>query len=92
MPQPGQSRPVWAASATHDTGITFSRQERTFTHRVEANIDLERQKIVDDLRFAGAVARYTLERRAEIPAQLTNATGDAMTTDGRIAVLVLQRP
>ena len=92
VPQPGQGRPVWVASATHDTGIKFSHEERTFTHRVDANIDLERQKIVDDLRFAGVVARYALEGRAEIPAHLTNATGDAMTTDGRIAVLVLRRP
>jgi len=92
VPQPAQSWPVWVASATHDTGIKFSHEERTFTHRVDANIDLERQKIVDDLRFAGAVARYALEGRAEIPAHLTNATGDALTTDGRIAVLVLQRP
>jgi hypothetical protein len=92
VPQPGQGRPVWVASATHDTGIKFSHEERTFTHRVDANIDLERQKIVDDLRFSGAVARYALEGRAEIPAHLTNATGDAMTTDGRIAVLVLRHP
>lgn len=92
LPQLNSGRPVWVASATHDIGIKFSREERTFTHRVEADIDLERQKIVDDLRFAGAVERYALEGRAGIPPQLTNATGDAMTTDGRIAVLVLRRP
>jgi hypothetical protein len=92
LSQLNQGRPVWAASATHDIGIKFSREERTFTHSVDADIDLERQKVVDDLRFAGAVERYALERRAGIPPQLTNATGDAMTTDGRIAVLVLRRP
>jgi LssY C-terminus len=92
LSQLNQDRPVWAASATHDIGIKFSREERTFTHSVDADIDLERQKVVDDLRFTGAVERYALERRAGIPPQLTNATGDAMTTDGRIAVLVLRRP
>ena len=40
---------LWAASATHDIGIKFAREERTFTHRVEQAIDLERQKVVDDL-------------------------------------------
>ncbi len=89
--QAHDGRPVWAASATHDIGIKFARAERTFTHRVEADIDLERQKIVDDLRFAGAIERSALARRVGIATQLTNATGDTMTTDGRVAVLVLRR-
>lgn len=87
-----QGRPVWAGSATHDIGIKFAKAERTFTHRVETDIDLERQKVVDDLWFAGAVARYALAGRVGVPAQVTNATGDAMTTDGKVAVLVLFRP
>jgi hypothetical protein len=89
--QTHDGRPLWAASATHDIGIKFARAERTFTHRVETDIDLERQKIVDDLRFAGVLERSAFARRVGIPATLTNATGDAMTTDGRVAVLVLRR-
>ena len=89
--QAHEGRPLWAASATHDIGIKVARAERTFTHRVEADIDLERQKIVDDLRFAGVLERAGFARRVGIPATLTNATGDAMTTDGRVAVLVLRR-
>jgi hypothetical protein len=92
VPQTYQGRPVWAASATHDIAIKFAREERTLTHRVEENIDLERQKVVDDLRFAGVVARYALAGRVGVPAQMTNATGDAMTTDGKLAVLVVFRP
>ena len=85
-----QGQPVWAASATHDIGIKFAREERTFTHRVEQAIDLERQKVVDDLRFAGSVAGYALESRPGVPTQLTNATGDVMATDGKVAVVVLR--
>ncbi len=85
-----QGAPVWIASATHDVGVKFVRQERTFTHRVETDIDIERQKIVDDLRFAGAIARYTLAERRDVPSRVMNATEDPMTTDGRIAVIVLQ--
>ena len=82
--------PVWIASATHDVGVKFVRQERTFTHRVETDIDIERQKIVDDLRFAGAIARFTLAERSDVPSRVMNATEDPMTTDGKIAVIVLQ--
>ena len=85
-----QGAPVWIASATHDVGVKFVRQERTFTHRVETDIDVERQKIVDDLRFAGAIARYTLAERSDVPSRVMNATEDPMTTDGRIAIIVLQ--
>ena len=84
-------RTVWAASATHDVGIKFSRSERTFTHRVETDIDLERQKVVDDLRFAGFVQRFVYASRPSVPARLVNATDDEMTTDGRVAVIDLSR-
>jgi hypothetical protein len=91
LAQPHQGAPVWVASATHDVGVKFVREERTFTHRVETDIDIERQKIVDDLRFAGSIARYGLAPRSDVPSRLMNATDDAMTTDGRVAVVVLQR-
>jgi hypothetical protein len=42
------------------------------------------------LRFAGSVAGYALESRPGVPTQLTNATGDVMTTDGKVAVVVLR--
>ena len=90
VPDTHQGQPVWAASATHDIGIKFAREERTFTHRVEQTIDLERQKVVDDLRFAGSVTGFALESRPGVPTQLTNATGDTMTTDGKVAVVVLR--
>ena len=89
MPQLHQGKPVWAASATHDVGIKFVRQERTFTHRVETDIDLERQKVIDDVRFTGAVSRFGMVSRQDVPAKMVNATDDAMTSDGRVAVLVL---
>ena len=89
-PETYQGQPVWAASATHDIGIKFAREERTFTHRVEQDIDLERQKIVDDLRFTGSIVGYALESRPGVPTELSNATGDVMTTDGKVAVVVLR--
>src|SRR5262249_54125514 len=41
-------RQLWAAAATHDIGVKFAAAERTFTHRVESQIDLEREKIAND--------------------------------------------
>jgi LssY C-terminus len=81
---------VWIGAATHDIGIKFATEERSFTHAVDARIDLERQKVVDDLRFARAVGPATFMERPSVPAQMVNATQDSMQTDGRIAILTFR--
>jgi hypothetical protein len=87
-PATWQGRPVWIAAATHDIGVKFVRQERTFTHQVDSRIDLERQKILDDLRFTRAFQPATLVDRPSVPQRTENATLDLMETDGRIAVMI----
>ena len=89
-PQTWQGRDAWLGAATHDVGIKFVSQERSFTHAIETSIDLERQKIVDDLAFAGATARAALADRPSVPARSENATHDPVQTDGRIAVMILR--
>ncbi len=84
-----QGRPVWLAAATHDIGISFSDAERTFIHRIDPRVDLERQKVVDDLHFAGHVAGIQMMERPAVPRRGANATGDPVETDGRIAVILL---
>jgi LssY C-terminus len=90
--RPGEfrGRPIFLAAATQDVGIFFSAQERTFTHRIESRIDLERDKIVDDLAFAGAVKLSTVVDRPRVSRSGTNAAGDRIETDGAIAALVLR--
>jgi len=82
-------KPVWAVAATHDTGINFSEADRTFIHRIDALIDREREKVVDDLLFTGRVKAFELVDRPQVPRQTHNATGDSIETDGRMAVLLL---
>ncbi len=82
--------PVWACSATHDSGIDLRQETFTFIHRVESNIDLERSKLVDDLVFTGRVKQLTYVDRPKAPRSFHNATGDAIVTDGRMAVLSMQ--
>jgi hypothetical protein len=84
----GQS--VWVIAATHDTGIDFSEQNRTFIHKIDSQIDRERAKVVNDLLFTGRVKSVALVERPAVPQHGQNATGDAVETDGKMAVLVLQ--
>ncbi len=85
-----QGQPVWAVAATHDTGISFSEQNRTFIHNIDPQIDRERAKVVNDLLFTGKVQSVELVDRPNVPQHGQNATGDNLETDARIAVLVLK--
>jgi hypothetical protein len=84
-----QGQEVWVASSTHDTGIDFSAENRTFIHKVDSHIDEERGKVVSDFLFTGAVKSLALVDRPKVPTESMNATGDKLLTDGRMAVLVL---
>ena len=80
--------PVWVCAATHDTGISFSEENRTFIHKIDSHIDAERAKVVNDLLFTGLVKGLALVDRPDVPLSGHNATGDAFETDGRMAVLL----
>ena len=83
-------KPIWVCSATHDIGIDFSERDRTFIHKINPDIDKERAKVVDDLLFTGLIRSLALVDRPAIPANATNATGDPIQTDSRMAVLLFQ--
>jgi hypothetical protein len=82
-----QGQDVWVCSATHDTGIGFSEENRTFIHKVDGSIDRERAKVVNDLLFTGQVKGLSLVDRPDVPTDIYNATGDKLETDGKMAVV-----
>jgi hypothetical protein len=79
--------PIWVCAATHDTGISFSEQDRTFIHKIDPQIDRERSKVTNDLMFTGKVVGLALVDRPQVPKQSKNGTGDDLISDGRMAVL-----
>lgn len=78
---------IWVCSATHDTGISFSDASRTFIHKIDPQIDLERAKVVNDLLLTDLVRGLALVERSALPQEMFNATGDALKTDGAMAVV-----
>ena len=89
-PEKFQGREVWVCAATHDTGIDFSPENRTFIHKIDPQIDRERAKVVFDLMFADKVEAVALVDRPKVPTSGENATGDKIETDGKMAVLALR--
>jgi hypothetical protein len=89
FPQPDSwnGRQVLAASSTQDLGITLSFSNRRLIHVIDRNIDNERAKIVNDLVFTGCVDAAELIPRPWVPATTRVSTGEAVHTDGHVAVL-----
>jgi hypothetical protein len=78
---------VWIGAATHDTGIAFASDQRSFFHTIDPEIDKERTKVMTDLTFTGSAAITGIVDRPHVLSESTNATGDRMITDGKIAVI-----
>jgi hypothetical protein len=87
-PETLEGVPVWVVAATHDVGIDFSQENRTFIHKIDSKIDAERAKVVNDLLFTGRVRSVALVDRPAVPENGQNATGDNIETDAKMAVLV----
>jgi hypothetical protein len=85
------SATVWLVAASHDIGVMFSTQRRSFTHRVDSRIDEERDKVVSDLVAANAVAAMSYAQRiAPSTGATVNGAKVPAVTDWRMAVLVLK--
>jgi hypothetical protein len=80
---------MWTAAATHDIGLGLSSRQ-TVIHRVDPSIDQEREKVANDLQFAGCASVPEMVERPRVPRITQNGTGDRMVTDGRVAVLRLR--
>jgi len=87
MPERFNGQSVWVCAATHDIGISFSDEQRTFIHKIDSDIDHERAKVVSDLVFTRDVRGLALVDRDNVPHTAVNGTGDAIETDGRMAVV-----
>lgn len=80
---------IWIGAATHDIDFAYLRHGQPVTHKIEENIDLERDKIVHDLEFTNCADVADYIERPRAPQFTHNATGDPMETDGRLAFIHL---
>ena len=86
-----QGQPIFVAAATHDIKIYFSQTSRSITHGIDPDIDHERTKVTNDFLFTHRIAAFSLVPRTNIPKDISNATGDQLETDDKIAVLEFKK-
>jgi len=80
---------IWIGAATRDVDFGYLRPGRPLTHRIAPDVDEERDKVAYDLAFTGCTNTLDWAGRTNVPRVTENATGDAMTTDARVAVIEL---
>jgi hypothetical protein len=79
---------IWLGAATHDTGISVNAISTILTHTVDPHLDVERNKVVEDLKFAGCVANVSHVDRPELARLAQKEPG--MITDGQLVVIELK--
>jgi len=84
-----QGQTVWAGAATHDVG--FERDQRTggVTHKIDPNVDQEREFLGQCFGQAGALSGMAYLTPSDLVREAHTATGGAIQSDGRVLVLML---
>jgi len=79
-------RTLWIGAATYDSSVGLSHTTGQVTHHIAADIDRERDKLVDDLRtVAGVSVKWIDHYQPQLAGR--NGGGDRYFTDGRLAVI-----
>jgi LssY C-terminus len=82
-------REMWVGAATRDIDFAYMRQGGRLSHKIEENVDQERDKVAYDLAFTSCGNLLDWTDRADFPRFTSNATGDPISTDGRMVVVEL---
>ncbi len=91
-PFPGpQNQILWAGAGTHDIGIERDqRSANAITHKIDPDVDKERDFIGATLQQAGWVQAMSYMDRPNGIKETHTATGGEIKSDGRVLVIVLK--
>ncbi|MGB7437987.1 MAG: LssY C-terminal domain-containing protein [Candidatus Acidiferrum sp.] len=82
-------RPVWCVAATHDIGFERDQRNNGITHKIDPNVDGEREYVNGTLSGTGLVVQRDHVTPPDPLTTAKTATGGEFHSDGRIVVLVL---
>lgn len=88
-----QKQTLWVGAGTHDIGIEKDqRKQGAITHKIDQDVDNERDFIGATLQQAGWVQSMQYMTRSNPITSTKTATGGAIKSDGRVLVIVLKNP
>ena len=80
---------LWVGAATHDIGFEKDQRNGSVTHKIDPDIDLEREYLARTLVASGVVKQWAHVTPENALTEAKTATGGGFHSDGRILVLVV---
>jgi hypothetical protein len=80
---------LWVGAATHDIGFDRDQRNNGITHKIDPNVDREREYVEKTLTGTGLVAEYAYVTPGNPLREAKTATGGQFQSDGRVLVLKL---
>ncbi len=82
--------PVWVAAGTHDIGLAGDGRKWGITHKIDPDVDGERDFIAGSFVQTHLVTAVSYELPADPVREGTTATGQSYHSDGRLLVITLK--
>lgn len=82
-------RMLWVGAATHDIGFERDQRNNSVTHKIDPDIDLERDYLEKTLSSTGLVKEVTHYKPDNPLIEAKTATGGSFHSNGQVLVLLL---
>ena len=89
---PGGFKSDWLAAATYDRRVGLSAFTFQITHKIEADIDKERDHVLKTLRSTGYVSKVYIRKNFSSSYHDRNGGGDFIETDGDMPFITIRKP
>jgi len=81
---------VWVGAATHDIGFEKDQRNNGVTHKIDPNVDSEREFVRSSLTEGGGVIADTYVLPKDPVQDAKTATGGSFHSDGRVLIMQLR--
>jgi len=84
-----QGQTLWIGAATHDVGFERDNRNDGVTHKIDPDVDLERDYVEKTLVSTGLISEVAHVLPKDALKEAKTATGGSFHSDGRVLVLKL---
>jgi LssY C-terminus len=88
-PFPVHGEALWVGAATHDIGLERDQRNNGITHKIDPDIDLERDYVEKTLSSTGLVSEIAYFLPDHPLKEATTATGGSFHSNGKVLVMKL---
>jgi LssY C-terminus len=84
-----EGQTLWVGAATHDIGFERDERNNGITHKIDPDVDLEREYVEKTLTSTGLISEVTHVLPTGALKEARTATGGSFHSDGRVLILKL---